>query len=243
MFPEEGFRMDTTPHDSSFVRATRLCPDTATFAFTRSQGYRFMAGQYLSLTVDTHEGPQTHLFSHCNSPADEEYLILTRLTGSAFKDALLALEPGGRVTIAGPQGLLTVGEGVKRAAFLVGGVGVSPARSIVRDAAQRDSGLEALVFDGNHDESCIPLRDEFDGYARSHPGLRFVHVLEKPSDVWEGERGFITADLVRRHCDPFDDWHWYVAGPPAMVTAMRVVLDDLGIPESGISFEAFAGYK
>ena len=235
--------MDASEHNVTFVRSEQLCPGTATFSFTRTEGYRFVAGQYLVLTVDTREGPQMHMFSHCEAPDDEENMILTRLTGSAFKDALLALRPGDRATVRGPQGVLTVAENVKRAAFLVGGVGVSPAHSIVRDAARHPSDVEWLLFDGNLDETCVPFRDEFDGYERDHANIRFVHVLEKPSAHWMGERGFITPDLVRRHCDPLDGWHWYVAGPPAMVVAMHNVLDALGVPPASATFEAFAGYR
>jgi ferredoxin-NADP reductase len=134
-------------------------------------------------------------------------------------------------------------EGVSRAAFLVGGVGITPMRSIVRDAVERHTGLTALVFDGNLDETCIPMRDEFDGWERDNPGITFVHVLEHPSASWEGERGFISAATVSRHCDPHDGWHWFVSGPPAMVEAMRSVLDAVGVDRAHSSFESFAGYR
>jgi ferredoxin-NADP reductase len=226
-----------------FVGVDRLCPTTATFSFARPDGYRFEAGQYFALTILTEDGPQSHYFTHCDAPGDDETMVLTRLSGSAYKDALLALRPGDEVSVRGPMGRLTVPPDRRRVAFLVGGVGVTPARSIVRDAAMRATGLEALVFYGNTDESCIPFRDEFDGYGREHAAMRFVHVLGNPSKDWEGERGYITAELVRSHCDPLDGWHWYVAGPPAMVTAMRTVLDALGVPAGSVAYELFAGYR
>jgi len=67
-------------------------------------------------------------------------------------------------------------------------------------------------------------------------------LLEAGAD-WTGERGFITADLVRRHCDPLDGWLWMVSGPPAMVDAMRPVLEGLGVPAGSAMFELFTGYK
>jgi len=227
----------------TFVGSERTCSSTASFLFTRPEGYTFQPGQYMSLTLQTREGEQTKQFSHCDSPADDEARILTRLTGSAFKEALLALRPTDEVEVSGPFGRLLLPPGVTKAAFLVGGVGVGPARCMVRDAAQRGTGLTALVFDGNLDETCVPFKDEFDGYERDDPRVRFVHVLEKPSEAWTGERGYITADLVRRHCDPADGWHWFVTGPPAMVTAMRQVLKDLAVPAARSSFELFAGYR
>jgi ferredoxin-NADP reductase len=235
--------MDTPGQVVHFLGSERTCTSTATFSFERPEGYAFLAGQFLTLTIETPEGAQSHMFSHCDAPADDASSILTRLTGSVYKDALLALKPGDTAQVSGPHGKLTVPEGMKRVALLVGGVGVSPARGIVRDAVQRGLGLEVVMFDGNHDETCMPFREEFDGYGREDPRLRFIHVLEEPSPAWTGERGFITADLVRRYCDPLEGWHWFTAGPPAMVEAMRAVLKELAVPEADTSFELFSGYR
>jgi len=232
-----------TEYSVTFVGSTAECPATSSFFFTRPQGYRFTPGQFLSLTLPTREADVTKQFSHCDAPGDPHTQVMTRMTGSAFKDALAALAPGDAVRMHGPSGRLVLPDGATKAAFLVGGVGITPMRSIVRDAVQRSTGLTALVFNGNLDESCIPLRDEFDSWERKHTAIRFVHVLERPSDDWGGERGFITADIVRRHCDPADGWHWFVAGPPAMTEAMRAVLTQLGVPEDRSSFESFAGYR
>ncbi len=226
----------------SLVASTVECDGIATFSFTRPDGYRFAAGQYQNLTLETREGPQTKSFSHCDAPGDEHSRVLTRLTGSAFKDALLALRPGDAVQTSGPFGRLTVPEGARKAAFLVGGVGLSPAASIVRDAVLRRSGLECLVFNGNNDETCVPLREDFAGYA-AEPTVGVVDVIWKPSESWKGESGVITADVVRRHCDPNDGWHWFVSGPPAMVTPMRAVLQELGVSATAASFEEFGGYR
>lgn len=223
--------------------STSPCEGTRMFRFSRPEGYSFAAGQSLALTLPTREGEQTKSFSHCDAPGDDRTEVLTRMTGSAFKDALAALRPGDAVSMRGPSGRLTVPAGVDRAAFLVGGVGITPMRSIVRDSILRGTGLRALVFDANIDDTCIPLREEFDSWEREHPSVRFVHVLERPSAAWTGERGFITSETVQRHCDPLDGWHWFVSGPPAMVDAMHRVLDALGVDAAHASFESFAGYR
>jgi ferredoxin-NADP reductase len=234
--------MARSAHTVTFLGSTDTCSSTGRFRFSRPPGYTYKPGQYLSLTLHTRQGAQTKSFSHCDSPRDQETEILTRMTGSAFKDALAALQPGETVETAGPFGDLVLPEGVVRAAFLVGGVGITPMRSIVRDAVQRATGLEVLIFDGNLDETCIPMRDEFDRWQIEHETVRFVHVLEKPSPAWTGERGFIGSETVLRHCDPLDGWHWFVSGPPAMVDAMARVIDQLGVDLADVSFESFEGY-
>lgn len=217
-------------------------PATGTFRFGKPAGYAFSAGQYFSLTLQTREGEQTKHFSHCDAPADPRIELTTRLTGSAFKDALLALRPRDEVWITGPRGRLTLPEGVTRVGFLVGGVGITPARSIMRDAVGRGTGLDVLCFYGNLDQLRIPFKQEFDGHEATHPEIRFVHVLQEPLPGWEGERGFITAEVVRRHCDPLDGRYWISAGPPAMAEAMKQVFAELGMPKERFAMEPFVGY-
>lgn len=226
----------------AFLGSEILCQGTATFRFARPEGYEFLAGEYFRLTITTRDGEQTHSFSHADAPCEDAIMLLTRLTGSAFKDALLDMKPGDTARLSGPFGALMLGQGVERAGFLVGGVGVSPARSILTDLAATARPIDLFVFDGNQDEGCVPFREEFARIQSERATIHVVHVLAAPGQEWDGERGFITADTVRRHCDPLGGRHWYVCGPPAMVDAMRAVVDDLGIPEDLRHFEVFAGY-
>jgi ferredoxin-NADP reductase len=230
-------------YDVAFMERLDTAPGTGTFRFAKPVGYAFEPGQFLSLTLSTREGDQTKQFTHDHSPTDPYLEITTRLTGSAFKDALMAMAPGDMVRVTGPRGRMTLPEAVRKVAFLVGGVGITPARAIVRDAVERGTGLAIALFYGNQDESSIPFRDEFDGYAAAHPEVLVVHVLADPGPGWAGERGFISADTVRRHIDPLDGWHWVVTGPPAMIAAMGIVLSDLSVPAERVSTESFAGYE
>ena len=234
--------MDAPAPIVTLVESRIECPGTGSFAFTRPEGYRFAAGQYQMLTLATREGEQTKAFSHADAPGDGTSLVLTRLTGSAFKDALLALRPGDAVRMSGPFGRLIVPEGTTRAGFLVGGVGVTPAASIVRDSVLRRTGLECLVMLGNRDQSCIPMRGVLAECEKSGAPVEVVDVLSRPLPGWTGETGYITADAVRRHCDPAEERHWFLSGPPPMVSAMRGVLAEFGVPGSAVSFELFSGY-
>lgn len=233
---------EASTRTTEFHVAVPCAPSTASFRFAKPEGYAFRPGQYLSLTLMTREGEQTKHFTHSDAPGDEHIEITTRLTGSAFKDALLGLRRGDQATFTGPRGRLVVPEGVAKVGFLVGGVGVTPAHSIIRDAVARGSGLDVLAFYGNLDQTGIPFEDEFAAYAAGHPEIRFVHVLERPLPGWEGERGFITADVVRRHWDEPDARYWISAGPPAMAEAMKRVFADLGLPRERWALELFSGY-
>jgi ferredoxin-NADP reductase len=229
-------------HDTSFLVSETLAPATASFRFERPSGFDYRAGQFSLVSIVTRDGEQTKAFTLSSAPGDPYLEITTRLTGSAFKDALLALRPGDAAWLSGPRGNMTAPQGAGRIAFLAGGVGVTPARSIVRDSVQRATGSELVLFYGNRDEGSVPFGSEFDGYAASDPRIRIVHVLERPGPSWRGETGFIDAAIVRRHVDPLEGWTFFVSGPPAMLEPMRVVIADLGLPEDRVRFESFAGY-
>ena len=225
-------------HDSRLLSTAPCGTDVATFRFERPEGYEYRAGQWLRLTLQTAEGPETKTFTHSSAPADPELEITTRLSGSPFKQALAGLAEGDPVTIAGPGGRLTLPEGESRIAFLVGGVGVTPARSLLRDADQRGLRFDdALVIFGNRDESCAPYLEEL--AALGNLGVRVVPVYESAGPGWAGERGFVTAEMVRRHVDPADGRPFVVAGPPVMVEAMEAVLDELGIDNTRRIIERF----
>jgi len=206
--------------------------------FSRPEGYSFRAGQWFRLFLETAEGETGQTFSLCSTPADSVLEMTTRLSGSAFKNALAALEPGATVEVSGPGGRLAIPEAARTIAFLVGGVGITPVRSMLRDACQSGRVFEdAVLFYGNREEGCAPFAEEFS--AMGDIGVRLVLCFERAGEGWQGERGFITAETVRRHVDPLDGRPFLVAGPPVMVEVMERVLDELGVGDSSRIVEHF----
>lgn len=223
-------------HEVAVVGVEARCPDVLSVRLERPSGYSFAAGQYLMLTLQTRKGAETKPFSHSSATSDPYLEVTTRLSGSSFKAAIAALEIGDRVVIAGPAGRLALPEEAERVAFLVGGVGITPVISMLRSQpAGRAAGQ--VLFYGNREPACIPFVDEIAACERE--GLTVVHVLESAGDDWDGERGFITPELVRRHLDPVEDWLFIVAGPPVMVTAMEATLAALDVPASRARIERF----
>jgi len=224
-------------YEIPFLEKEQCAPDVVAYRFRRPDGYDFIAGQWG--VYDLGEPAGKHTFTHASAPDDPYLEIMTRLSASAYKTALHALRPGETVGLSGPGGRMRLREGEARAAFLAGGVGITPIRSMLRDAARASKSFEdALLVFGNRDENCIPYREELE--ALNAIGLRVVHALEHPPEGWRGERGFVTADMVRRHVDPADGRPFYVTGPPGMVTAMERVLDELGVEGERRRIERFS---
>lgn len=221
--------------------------DTTSYRFSRPPEYRFEAGQWYTITIPSTNGPLDHHFSHADSPTEPFVELTTRLTGSDFKKALDALPLGTEVEIEGPYGRFLFGWERPRIAFLTGGIGVTPVRSMLRYLADtgggnRVPGQELVVFYGSMNEDGIVYKEEFDWFQEVIPGLRVIHVITHPSENWQGYRGFITAGVIRAELDDPSAWTYYVVGPPPMVAAMEKVLEELAVPREQVVVESFAGY-
>lgn len=222
-------------------------PGTASFRFSKPGGYAFQAGQFFMITIAGPDGPLTYTFSHCDAPTEGHLELTTRLTGSPFKNALDALPLGGEARFEGPYGRFLFKYEAPRIAFLTGGIGITPVRSMLKcladtGGAGRIEGQELVLFYGSMSDSGIVYKDELDGFAQTIPGLRVVHVIANPAEGWKGRTGFITADIVGAELTDASTWTYYIVGPPPMVTAMEKIMATLEVPGDQIMVEGFAGY-
>lgn len=221
--------------------------DATSFRFSRPSDYLFQPGQHYGITLATPAGPLTHRFSHADSPTEPFIELTTRLTGSPFKDALDALPLGGTATFEGPAGQFLFRPDAPRIVFLVGGIGITPVRSMLRYLADTAGtgtidGQEIVLLYGCMTEQEIIYRDELDRFAQTLPGLRVVYVITEPTDEWRGRSGFITAAMIAEELQHAPHWFYYIVGPPPMIAAMQEVTERLGVPEAQVAKESFAGY-
>ena len=227
-----------TQHEVRVLEVVHCGGDIVTVRLERPEGYSFAAGQWFRLTIPVEDGADVRTFSHASAPADDWLELTTRLSTSPFKQALAVLRPGDAVHVTPAGGRLTLPSEHGRLGVLVGGVGITPVRSMLRDRVDRGETFEDVaLFYGNRDASCEPYLDEL--LAMRDAGVRVVRVLQEPESGWMGETGFITAAMVRAYLGADDGRPFLVTGPPPMVQAMRSVLDELGVSNHRIVIEAF----
>jgi len=66
-------------------------------------------------------------------------------------------------------------------------------------------------------------------------------VLSGDEKDWQGERGFLTADLIRKYSA--EDTTYFVCGPQVMYTFLHAELDKLNVPKRRERFEVFGQAK
>lgn len=218
------------------TKVERCGEDTLLFEVAKPEGYVFSAGQWARVGLQTPDGEQVRTLSHATAPSDPALGFATRLSSSAFKVALGAARAGTPVSMVGPGGRLRLGADDSAPVFLAGGVGITPIRSIIRDAWTSGLFRDALLFYGNRDPECVPYGDELRALRGEHFGL--VEVFERGARA-EELSGTISAGIIRSHVEHPSQRQYYVAGPPGMVTAMSSVLDELGVDPANRHVESF----
>jgi len=219
-------------YDVKLLARHEIADGTMEFHFTRPDGFEFKAGQAIELLLPQPAGG--HAFSLVNSPSEGELVVATRMRDSVYKRALRALPIGASAKVDGPFGSLTLHRNPARAAvFIAGGIGITPFMSIVRNAVEEAlKHPMALVYSNRRARDAAYL-DEL----RSIENLRLVATLTE-----EGG-GFVDAAMIRRAAEGLPAPIFYVAGPPAMVEAMKAVLEKAGVEDTDVRSEEFFGYE
>ncbi len=219
--------------------------DSATIALepVGHTGMTFRAGQYAWLTLG--DSPFT-LQQNPYSFSSSDQLSPRRLEFTAkelgdFSERIMCAKVGTNAFLEGPYGLFCLDDDSPGAIFIVGGIGITPAISILRSARDRRDQRPFIVFYGNSKWDELAFRRELDS-LQQQLNLRVVHVLSGADDDpnWQGETGYITQDILRRHIGEQErDYPVFVCGPEPMMDSVEKALLAMEIPLHHIRAERF----
>ena len=203
----------------------------------------FKAGQFLS--VKLHDNSQLKRYlSISSSPTEKCYLEFTKkLTESDFSKTLDGLKAGDQVDIQYPFGKFVLDESASRIAFLSGGIGITPIRSICKYVVDKNLGQDIVLVYANRSVKDIVFKDDFDALVKSYPRLRVAHVLCETEPGFKCTVGRINQQVIKNEIPDYQERKFYLCGPPQMVEAMRKLLaEELGVLPDLIVMENFQGY-
>lgn len=181
-------------------------------------------GQYHRVRVTTADDA---FFAMASPPGTNQFEYLVRNVGEVA-EAWTRLAPGAEVEVGTPEGPgfpLAASRG--KSLVLIGtGTGFAPLWSVLREVRKdRSAFAHVHALYGVGDESHLVWRDELDG-MKGHD-LIVEPVLEHPGADWEGRIG-----RVQTHLDdlPVDDAVAFLCGHPAMISDVRRLLAERGLP-------------
>lgn len=235
---------------SKLKKREQVAEHTMAFFFEKPAGFNFTAGQSIDLTLidppETDAKGNTRAFSVASAPGDPDLMIATRMRDSAMKRVLANAPYGLDVKIDGPFGSFTLHKNERKPALLfAGGIGITPFFSIAVDAARRRLPHQIYLFYSNRRPEDAPFLERLQSLTKENPNFHLIATMtemSKSSRPWGGETGFIDDKMVRKHVAAPESGIAYLAGPPAMVTAMRQMLVAARLDEDNIRTEEFSGY-
>ncbi|WP_257787919.1 ferredoxin--NADP reductase [Salipiger profundus] len=233
-------------YTTSLIGKEDVARGTLAVHLKKPEGFAFNAGQAVYVTLPSLEEEdgkgRVRTFSIASAPDDTDLAIATRLTDSAFKRSLASLPAGSAIEIEGPYGDLTLhDETARRVVFLAGGIGITPFRSMIRDAVRHAPTRDTYLFYSNRNPADAAFLSEFEQASANNPGLKLVATMTDAPD-WQGDRGFITREMIERYVGDITSPVFYLAGPSAMVAAMATLLTKAGVGPENIRAEEFTGY-
>lgn len=233
-----------------FVKSVDIAEGTKAFHFEKPTAFEFKAGQTLDMTLvnppETDAEGNTRTFSIASAPHESEIIIATRMRDTAFKKVLGSMAAGTAVEIDGPMGSFTLHNNVEKpAVFLTGGIGVTPVRSVLLDAAKRKLEHKIYVFYSNRRPEDAAFLEELTAVSAEIPNAKFVPTMTdmtKSKVTWNGATGYISKEMISKELPDVSNAIFYIDGPATMVSAMRKLLSEMGVDEDNIRTEEFAGY-
>lgn len=235
---------------SRLAGSWRVADHTMAFRFERPPGWSFKAGQFVDITLaepgETDAEGNVRAFSLAGAPDEATLLVATRMRDTAFKRALTAALPGTEFLIEGPFGDFTLHHDARRAAvMLAGGIGITPFRSIILDAARNKLKHQIVLLYFNRRLEDAPFIAELRHLQGGTRNFRLIAIMTQPERSrhgWRGETGHVDPRMLERHLKDLNDPIYYLAGPAPMVQSVRETLNLSGIDDDDVRAEEFAGY-
>ncbi|HYL38655.1 MAG TPA: FAD-dependent oxidoreductase [Bryobacteraceae bacterium] len=231
--------------------------NTMAFQFEKPAGWTFKPGQFVDITLmnppETDAEGNSRAFSISSAPQEPKIMVTTRLRNSAFKRVLKNMSLQSEVKIEGPFGNLILHNNTKRpAVLLAGGIGITPFRSIVVNAAKEKLPHRIFLFYSNRRPEDAAFLEELQTLETQNANYKLIATMteiEKSARSWKGEVGLINYQMVDRYLKAVasPDWYtagpiYYIAGPAQMVRDLQAMVTNAGVDSDDVRIEEFSGY-
>jgi ferredoxin-NADP reductase len=154
----------------------------------------------------------------------------------------MGMKPGDMVYGSQLAGNFTLqGHEHKKLAFIAGGIGITPFRSMLKYLTDKNIQSDAVliyVVSDPHEFAYIQQLEE-----ASAVGVKVIRVV---TDLAYQAQGVvttkITADSLARLLPDYAERTFYISGPNAMVDGTKGYLRELGVARRHIKTDHFSGY-
>lgn len=201
-----------------FKRSFDEIDNIKTFVFEKDTDW--LPGQYREYILPSageSDDDSHRWFTVASAPSENEIHITTRMSGSKFKNALDALNPGETIEAKDAEGDF-VWDNDDAIVMVAGGIGITPLRSMVVERQNAGRPINAKLLYYGRDEN-FAFRDLFDKLAADNDGFSVEYI------VGEG----VSADSILEHAPDAKEKTVYLTGAEPMVESVGEVLKGRGV--------------
>ncbi len=220
----------------------RLAPDVMQLMLRlpAAESLPFQPGQYLDVLL---EGGRRRSFSIASPPHDAARLELhvRRAPGGGFSTAVFeGLPVGTLLKIEGPIGQFVYSASEAPLLLIAGGTGFAPIKSLLRHVLEVEHSKRPLhLYWGAREAIDVYEHETLRRWAGLHPNLHYLPVLSAPGEHAGWRRGWVHEVAARELGAALAGHDVYVAGPPALIEAVRARYPEQGVDPARIRFDSF----
>lgn len=217
---------------------------------TESLAY-FGAGKYLTVFETIENMPITRAYSISSSPKDSlegKYTLTIKLVDGGLMSKFIfdTWEVGREVEVSAPSGNFEY-QPLRDAAdviCLAGGSGITPFISMANAVADGDEDFNLTLLYGSRNYDNILFREELAELEKKCSKIKVVHVLsDENAEITEGtEKGFLTAELIKKYAPEGKPYSVFLCGPQQMYQFVDKELEKLNLPKKYIRHEMFGEF-
>lgn len=218
----------------------------------------FLPGQFLTFRLDIPTAPGSiqqviRCYSLSDSPSADYYRIsIKRAPSVPSRDFSLGVSSqyvhdhvnvGSILQVRAPCGHFHTDNSENPIVLIGGGIGITPLLSMLNQCSKHQPSRKIWLFYGLTDGREMVMKSHLEGLASSNPNFHLLICMSTPLPEDELGRdyqhqGRVDIELLRAHL-PDKHYHFYICGPTSMLESLVPALEDWGISDTHIHFEAF----
>jgi ferredoxin-NADP reductase len=224
-------------------------PQVKTFRLVEPRGgplpFTYLPGQFLTVSVSPEGRAVRRSYTIASSPTRRDACEITvrrEPEGVVSRHLHDQVHEGALIEIVAPSGRFTfVGEEAASIVLIAGGVGITPMMSVVRYLTDRAWPGELFLIYAARLEADVIFREEIEHLARRYPNLHVTLVVEEAGAEWPHVTGRLSTGVLEQSVPQIRERRIHLCGPPAMMSAVKSQLAQLGVPANQVETEAFIG--
>jgi len=223
------------------------------FTLDLKKNFEFKSGQFVNLSFES-EGEKLRraysIASNSKKNSSEIKLCIKLVENGHLTPKLFEKNIGDNIDIKGPLGIFTLDKAIKEKLVFIGtGTGIAPLRSMILDELSKQKDIfdseneqgvsenkEIILIFGVRFENEILYKKEFEKIAKENPNFKYVQVVSKPTENWDGRIGHVQDNF---EMIDVNNSNVFICGLPAMFEGTKEKLIQMGMNKKDIFHEVF----